>query len=278
MAGTRGSTPSIVLGVLALLLGGASPARAQGAEGPEKIRDNLFLLEEAYNQEPGVIQHIQLFQYVPRARGWSYAFTEEWPAPTDRHQVSITVPVLRAEGSTAAGVSDLLLNYRLQAVGIGGTGRLAVAPRVSLALPTGDPRRGTGRGSLGVQVNLPVSIELGTRLVVHVNAGATLTPQAHSAEGRTALAVDANAGVALVFLPFTWVNLLVETAYLTTEVATDDGNRRVHAVIVNPGLRFAVNAARDFQIVPGLSAPITVWPRPVGAGVLAYLSLEHRLW
>src|SRR3990172_7707853 len=29
-----------------------------------KIRDNSFLIEEAYNQEPGVIQHIQAFQYM----------------------------------------------------------------------------------------------------------------------------------------------------------------------------------------------------------------------
>jgi len=34
------------------------------AEEPKKIRDNSFLLEEAYNQEEGVIQHIQSLQYM----------------------------------------------------------------------------------------------------------------------------------------------------------------------------------------------------------------------
>ena len=29
----------------------------------KKIQDNSFLIEEAYNQEPGVVHHIQIFQY-----------------------------------------------------------------------------------------------------------------------------------------------------------------------------------------------------------------------
>lgn len=34
------------------------------AEGTKKIQDNSFLLEEAYNQEAGVVQHIQSFMYL----------------------------------------------------------------------------------------------------------------------------------------------------------------------------------------------------------------------
>ena len=39
---------------------GASAAHAQGAAAPAApgISDNSFLLEEAYNQERGVVQHI----------------------------------------------------------------------------------------------------------------------------------------------------------------------------------------------------------------------------
>lgn len=29
----------------------------------EKIEDNSFLVEEAYNREPGMVQHIQTFKY-----------------------------------------------------------------------------------------------------------------------------------------------------------------------------------------------------------------------
>ncbi len=37
-----------------------------------KIMDNSFLLEEAYNQELGVIQHIQTFQYLEKSENWEY--------------------------------------------------------------------------------------------------------------------------------------------------------------------------------------------------------------
>lgn len=33
------------------------------AEEAKKIQDNSFLIEDASNQEPGVVQHIQTFQY-----------------------------------------------------------------------------------------------------------------------------------------------------------------------------------------------------------------------
>ena len=37
------------------------PAAARAAEEPAPIQDNSFLIEEAYNQEAGVVQHIQTF-------------------------------------------------------------------------------------------------------------------------------------------------------------------------------------------------------------------------
>lgn len=49
------------------------------SEEAKKIQDNSFLIEEAYNQEPGVVQHIQLFQYLKKSKEWLYTFTQEWP-------------------------------------------------------------------------------------------------------------------------------------------------------------------------------------------------------
>jgi len=46
----------------------------------ERIEDNSFLIEEAYNQDPGVIQHISSFQYM-KDHTWIYTFTDEWPVP-----------------------------------------------------------------------------------------------------------------------------------------------------------------------------------------------------
>ena len=63
------------------------------ADEPKKIQDNSFLLEEAYNQEDGVIQHIQMFQYLKKSKDWFYTFTQEWPVPKQAHQLSYTIPV-----------------------------------------------------------------------------------------------------------------------------------------------------------------------------------------
>ena len=42
-----------------VLFGLAGAAAGQDASAP--IQDNSFLIEEAYNQERGVVQHLQLF-------------------------------------------------------------------------------------------------------------------------------------------------------------------------------------------------------------------------
>jgi hypothetical protein len=40
--------------------------------------DNSFLIEEAYNQERGVIQHINSFARLWNSKDWAYTFTQEW--------------------------------------------------------------------------------------------------------------------------------------------------------------------------------------------------------
>jgi len=252
-----------------------SIAAAQPAGGTGRIRDNLFLLEEAYNQEPGVIQHIQSFVLSPRTGGWTYAFTEEWPVPTDRHQLSVTLPALRHPRGDAC-LGDMFVNYRLQALGVGGIGRLAFAPRVSLALPTGDCSSATGRGVLGLQLNLPASLELGETWVAHFNAGATFSPGARSPSGRAGNAVDAAAGAALVWQPFTWLNPRVEVAWMSSEEIRDAGPAvRTSVFVVNPGVRVAIDFASGLQVVPGLSAPVQFSAGGAELAVLAYLSFEH---
>lgn len=110
-----------------------------GAPETRKIQDNSFLIEEAYNQEDGVIQHIQSFQYM-KGDTWAYTFTQEWPVPTQQHQLSHTIPYLWLEDpESATGFGDVLLNYRYQAVL---KGPIAFAPRLSLLLPTGHGRAG----------------------------------------------------------------------------------------------------------------------------------------
>ena len=82
-----------VLMAAALLPAGA--ARARGQAGMPAISDNSFLVEEAYNQEPGVVQHINGFMWRRRVGAWLYTFTQEWPLVGHAHQLSYTVPLQR---------------------------------------------------------------------------------------------------------------------------------------------------------------------------------------
>ncbi len=91
----------------ALLAFGVSPSAAAQTAIP--IRDNSFLIEEAYNQEWGVVQHVGTFRRVRGSAGWGATFTQEWPAPGERHQVSYTVPmitVMRASTSIPASATS----------------------------------------------------------------------------------------------------------------------------------------------------------------------------
>ena len=61
------------------------------------ISDNSFLIEEAFNQEQGVVQHIfNGFYAVDRQPGpddqnVALSFTQEWPVPSQTHQLSYTL-------------------------------------------------------------------------------------------------------------------------------------------------------------------------------------------
>lgn len=81
-----------ILLLLALCLAIATPATAQFDTKP--IMDNSFLIEEGYNQEPGVVQHVSTFVHTRDLPGWLATFTQEWPIFSQRHQLAFTVPVM----------------------------------------------------------------------------------------------------------------------------------------------------------------------------------------
>jgi hypothetical protein len=65
------------------------PAAAQQTTAPPGIQDDSFLVEEAYNQERGMVQHINTFSRMWNSKDLIYTFTQEWPMPGDpRHQLS----------------------------------------------------------------------------------------------------------------------------------------------------------------------------------------------
>lgn len=260
-------TFGLVLVVGTLLL---TVVSAGFAEDANRIEDNSFLIEEAYNQEPGIIQHIQSFQYT-KSKQWAYTFTQEWPVPGRAHQLSYTVPLYRLnEEGGRTGLGDVQVNYRYQL--IDREDFLAMAPRLSLLLPTGDHRKGFGRGNPGFQTNVPVSLTLSDKWVTHWNAGLTFTRNAKGEDGRKGDTLDANAGASVVYLLHQNFNLLLEMAWNANQSV--DGKRE-HTLLINPGMRAATNFTSGLQMVSGIGVPIGVGPSAGEYGIFLYLSLEH---
>src|SRR5438876_6718461 len=84
--------------VLCAGIASAAVAQEQPRRPVEGIMDNSFLIEEAYNQEAGIVQHIFNGVYsVDRISGTTQrrldlSFTQEWPAYGQAHQFSYTIP------------------------------------------------------------------------------------------------------------------------------------------------------------------------------------------
>jgi hypothetical protein len=237
----------------------ANPAPAL----PPAIEDNSFFIEEGYNQEKGVVQHISTFLHFRTPGHQSdYSFTQEWPVQSQAHQLSYTIPYAWP-GASSSGVGDVLLNYRYQLAGHDGWA--AVSPRLSLILPTGGDTRGSG--STGLQVNLPASRRVSRSLVVHANGGATFFPRS----GERFLNLGASA-IALVTPRF---NLMLEIAAARGRERDEAGLfSRTTEVILSPGLRFAIDRG-GLQVVPGVALPIRFSDGRTRLGAFAYLSFEH---
>jgi hypothetical protein len=226
--------------------------------GAQEIADNSFLIEEAYNQEAGAVQHISTFS-LPRGVGaWAYGFTQEWPLGGLTHQLSYTLPILNPEGVSGGGIGDVALNYRHQLVAresADGATAVHVAPRASLLLPTGSEAHGRGTGEIGFQANLPVSWVVSPALVTHWNAGFTVA----------ASSAGFNLGASAIYRLRRSVNLLVEAVWLDPV-----------GVYLNPGIRWAHDFAGGLQIVPGVAYTVAVGPDAGRDALFLYLSFEHR--
>jgi len=245
------------------------------------IMDNSFLIEEAYNQEAGVVQHIFNGLYSLNRQGgpddesWNFAFTQEWPLFSRTHQFSYTLPYTdtQAGGASIRGFGDMLLNYRYQAYFNEATLR-AFAPRFSLVLPTGDDRRGASEGTVGYQANLPFSTAIGDKWFIHLNAGGTFLPNAASAADRDLW--HYSLGGSAIYAATRDVHFLVEWLGLWIEGPNSTGNlNHEFASVISPGVRKAFNFRGGSQLVLGIAAPIGLTGSAPDYGVFLYLSFEH---
>ena len=276
--GARVARSACLAAMLTTLL--VTPVGAQSAGeppelAPKPIQDNSFLIEEAYNQESGVVQHIGVFTRERESGLWSFAFTQEWPLFSQRHQLSYAIPLLSPGPGGDAGVGDIALNYRYQIIGADDD-PLFVAPRISVLLPTGDERHDRGSGGTGLQFNLPVSLQHTARVVTHWNAGLTVTPAARNAAGERATTRAYNAGMSGIWLLHPLLNAMVELAWDRSEVVSGPDRRSASdGFVLSPGFRAAINLPSGLQIVPGVAVPIGIGPSSGERALLLYLSFEH---
>ena len=264
-------------------------AAANADEQPiDVIEDNSFLIEEAYNQEPGVVQHIFVasFNNDSRRRGWSFNFTQEWPVFSQDHQFSYTVPSYHYidGGDRIYGLGDILLNYRYQAL-MEDELKPAFAPRFSLILPTGNRSRGTGDGVVGYQWALPFSKKLGPRFAMHANLGLTYLPHVRARLGGSTgplssahSLVSYNLGASGIFALWPRFHLMLEWIGESEESINKRGKPvRSFQPVLSPGFRAAVVNEEKLQVVLGAAAPIGLNRSADNFGALLYLSIEHNL-
>lgn len=240
----------------------AQPVDSSANEEPG-IQDNSFLVEEAYNQEAGVVQHIFTLQKPRRSSDFDFAFTQEWPLGSIVHQISYDIPVARIGSRT--GIGDVSVNYRYQLVG-DGSAQLAIAPRLSLIIPTGDWKKGFGTGGIGTEVNLPVSYVLSPAFATHSNLGALVIPSPESEIRNSERFWQWTAAQSVIVTASPKIQPMLEAVY-------SDGTET--SFVIAPGLRSAINFSSGLQIVPGFSVPIGIGPSDGERGFFFYLSFEH---
>lgn len=261
-------TVCLVVAFLAFL-SGAGPAFAQApappAQVPFQIMDNSFFVEEAYNQEPRIFQNI--FGFTRQSGDWQMTFTQEWPAPRMRHQLSYTLPAESAGSKAALG--DVFLNYRFQALEEG-PGRPAFAPRVSMIVPSGRVAAGGGEG--GLQINLPLSKQRGD---FHFNGNGGFTWQPR---GERADLVSPFLAGSVIYRLQPMLHLMLESVLGFDEGDTPPGPlskvERTRSFTMSPGLRGGWNLAEDTQLILGAAIPITRANGESSVGVFGYVSYE----
>ena len=262
---------SLSAGLVACIV--SAPLAAADEKDPRPsaaLQDNSFLIEEAYNQEPGVVQHITSLRR--QGRDWYFNFVQEWPLGSQTHQVSYSLPYswLRSGGQRANGIGDVMLNYRWQAATE--TDVLpAIAPRFSVMLPTGNANKDLGVGSAGWQFNLPVSKIVSDRVTLHFNAGLTsyFDVQGHQP-------TSFNVGGSAIYAVTREFNLMLESvAEWNASVNEFQAIEREFAFTLSPGFRYAFNLSAG-QLVVGAAAPIRFTREKTDYGAIAYLSFEHN--
>jgi len=287
--------PTFVLGLFALVSFAQNdtiPKKGSYLEyGQPSIEDNSMFIEEAFNQESGIIQHIS--NLIITDGNVVYGYTQEIPLADVKHQLSfgILYNALKAPDAVKQlgnnqfltnGLGDLMINYRPML--FGKNDWALVIPRFTVIAPTGDARYGFGAGGWGGQFNLAVTKRIGPKITTHYNAGYTMFSKADffglDSEGTPRLQRESNLTAKNIGASAIWAirpkfNFMLEYVSNFQQGFQDDGNvMKTNATIVNPGFRFAIDIDK-VQIVPGAGVPLYFTNGQFqNTGAFIYLSIE----
>jgi hypothetical protein len=259
----------------------ASVVRAPAARADdEPIRDNSFLIEEAYNQSPRVVQHILTWTRDRSSGAWTATFTEEWPLAGLRHQISYTVPWGISGRGDRTRLQVGSIHYRYQVFG-GEGGEPAFAPELTLQFPLSSV--GPGDERWGLQSVLPLSVEPNRHCALHFNVGGgwqqletvdvlTFVPAPPQPDGLHYVTLGASA----VGRVARRIDFLLESTW-QRQTTTLGGHRLSDedTAFLSPGVRVGFDRPSGAQIVPGIAVPIGIGPSRGDDQVFLYLSLEH---
>ncbi len=176
-----------------------------------------------------------------------------------------------------SGVGDVLINYRYQLCS--SDDWVALAPRISMIVPTGSVDKGLGMGVVGMQINLPFSKRMTEYLAAHVNLGATLMP---GVKGTNAVGDKVkrtlssfNAGASVIVLVSAHFNIMLEgVTNLLGEIDANGDIERSVETTLSPGMCYGIDVDQ-LQIVSGVAVPIVFRDGERRTGMFFYLSFEH---
>lgn len=246
-------------------------------EYPESITGNTFLIEDAYNQDARVVQHILKFSFTKPSDENLIFFAQEWPLFSHAHQIGFSFYyawLLRGE-DVVVPIRPLSVNYRYQLVDEDQWA--AMAPRISIVLPL---KKDYPYGNIGYQFNVPVSKRVHEKWIAHVNAGVMLQPKVdvNLPEKKNIYSYHAGAGLYWLLHPKFNITLEWLSEFRDDYVWDDDWggeikkNYSIHWI--NPGVRFAFHAG-PVEFVPGFCVPLQVHGKKKPKTAYLSVSMEH---
>lgn len=232
------------------------------------IADNSFYIEEAFNQEDHIVQHIFTTEIPNKESGFVGSFTQEWPMFGQTHQLSLTFAGDHS-GSEFSSF-DGMINYRYQWTKWEEQS-VYLAPRFSILYPIKDV---SNQGGLGFQVNLPVSCLPNEKFALHFNAGGGYRSVKNA--GSVSSLNDYFIGGSVIWMPVYSTNIMLELLGTSKESLTTMNDKETeNSFLINPGMRFAIDI-QSLQIVPGISFPLSNASGSLTLqGVFLYVSFEH---